>query len=279
VTKISNNTIGLLLAILSGVVPIVLTVPPAQTFVPTFLGQNFLAQTLEPSSSPKDRFSTGEAAPKSIASVKKPHVTRGLQWGLCGRKPNTSKQSSGFTGDATGTYISNIQVNLYSNTYSTVTLKWANKNLSTETLPTQFNASSGAGGCNLNCRSQTLSKKQGSHCTPLSPPNYLVQGYDCVLSKYPEAKFVTWFNKEREIAFHAYAVPPYPASHGCMRLLTKGRGAEWIHDNTLAGITQVKIDWNSVTGSLSPKCWSGDRLIPRPTKKSKLSSSRQIVKH
>ena len=89
----------------------------------------------------------------------------------------------------------------------------------------------------------------------------------------PEAKFVTWFHAEREIAFHAYAVPPYPASHGCMRLLTKNRGAEWIYDNTLAGITQVKVDGNPLAASLSPKCWSGDRLILRPTKKSKQSSS------
>jgi L,D-transpeptidase catalytic domain len=270
VTTMSTHTIGLLLAILGGFVPIVLTVLPSQTFASTLLGQNLLAQTPAPSSLPEDRFSTGEAAPTTpelMPSVKKSRVTQGSQWGLCRRKQNTSQRSSGFTGDTTGTYISNIQVNLYSNTYSTVTLNWANENLSIETLPMQFNASPGAGNCNLDCRSTAQSQKRGSHCTPLSPPTYLVQGYDCVLPKYSEAKFVTWFNGEREIAFHAYTVPSYPASHGCMRLLTKDRGAEWIYDNTLAGITQVKIDWNPLAESLSPKCWSGDRLIPRPTKK------------
>jgi hypothetical protein len=93
-----------------------------------------------------------------------------------------------------------------------------------------------------------------------------VQGYDCQLAKYPDAKFVTWFHGEREIAFHAYSVPPYPASHGCVRLLTKNLGAEWIYDNTLSGITQVKINWNR-SDSLGPKCWIGEQLIPRPSKK------------
>ncbi len=265
-TIMSTHTIGLLLAILGGFVPIVLTIPPSQTFSSTLLDRNLLAQTPAPSSFPEDR-----PTPLTPA-VKKSRVTQGSQWKLCGRQQNTSQRSSGFTGDTTGTYISNIQVNLYSNTYSTVTLNWANKNLSSETLPVQFNASSGAGNCNADCRSTAQSQKRGSRCTPLSPPPYLVQGYGCVLPKYPEAKFVTWFHAEREIAFHAYAVPPYPASHGCMRLLTKNRGAEWIYDNTLAGITQVKIDGNPLSVSLSPKCWRGDRLISRPTKKSKRSS-------
>jgi L,D-transpeptidase catalytic domain len=270
VATMSTHTIGLLLAILGGFVPlakplpwrIVLTTPPSQTFSSTLLGQNLLAQTPAPSSFPEDR-----PTPKLTPAVKKPRVTQGSQWGLCGRKQNISQRSSGFTGDTTGTYISNIQVNLHSDTYSTVTLNWANENLSSETLPLQFNASSGAGNCNADCRSTAQSQQRGSHCTPLSPPTYLVQGYGCVLPNYPDAKFVTWFHAEREIAFHAYAMPPYPASHGCMRLLTKNRGAEWIYDNTLAGITQVKVDGNPLAASLSPKCWSGDRLISRPNKK------------
>jgi L,D-transpeptidase catalytic domain len=120
--------------------------------------------------------------------------------------------------------------------------------------------------------SRVESHKPSSHCTPLSPPTYVVQGYDCALTKYPEAKFVTWFNWQRAIAFHAYTVPPYPASHGCVRLLTKNHGAEWIYDNSLAGITQIKINWDeldSTSKKLSPKCWSGDRLIPRPPQKPK----------
>jgi hypothetical protein len=56
------------------------------------------------------------------------------------------------------------------------------------------------------------------------------------------------------------------------RLLTKDRGAEWIYDNSLAGITQIKINWDELdlnSKNPSPKCWSSDRLIPRPPQKPK----------
>jgi L,D-transpeptidase catalytic domain len=224
-----------------------------------------LAQTPKPLPEPQP---TQTPAPP----VKKPRVTQGSKWGLCGRKQSDSQRSSGFTGDTAGTYIRDIQVDLHSNTYSTVTLNWANDNLSIETLPIQFNASPGAGNCDLDCRSISQSQQPSSHCTPLSPPTDVVQGFDCALTKYPEAKFVTWFNWQRAIAFHAYTVSPYPASHGCVRLLTKDRGAEWIYDNSLAGITQIKINWDELdlnSKNPSPKCWSGDRLIPRPPQKPK----------
>jgi L,D-transpeptidase catalytic domain len=218
-------------------------------------GSTLLAQTPE-----------SQPTPTPVSPVQKPRVTQGSKWGLCGRKQADSQRSSGFTGDTAGTYIRDIQVDLHSNNYSTVTLNWANGNLSIETLPNQFNASPGAGNCALDCRSIPQSQKPSSHCTPLSPPTYLVQGYDCTLTKYPEAKFVTWFNWEREIAFHSYTVPPYPASHGCVRLLTTDRAAEWIYDNSLAGITQININWDELdlnSKNPSPKCWRGDRLIPR----------------
>jgi L,D-transpeptidase catalytic domain len=264
----------IVMAILARCVPIDLPqVLPLQALISTLSSQNLLAQTPEPSLFPE-----AQPTPTPTPPIQKPRVTQGSQWGLCRRKQHVSHRSSGFTGDTAGTYIRDIQVNLYSNTYSTVTLNWANENSSTEILPIQFNASPGAGNCALDCRSIAQSQQPGSHCTSLSPPTYLVQGYDCALTKYPEAKYVTWFNAEREIAFHAYTVPPYPASHGCIRLLTKNHGAEWIYDNTLAGITQVKIDWNPLPESLdfpqarlrqirstklSPKCWSGDQLIDR----------------
>jgi hypothetical protein len=61
-----------------------------------------------------------------------------------------------------------------------------------------------------------------------------------------------------------------------MDVLTKNHGAEWIYDNSLAGITQIKINWDRASAldpsspNPSPKCWNGERLIDRPTKKSKL---------
>jgi L,D-transpeptidase catalytic domain len=236
-------------------------------------GSILLAQVPEPSALPEPSpLPEPQPTPTPVPPVKKPRVTQGSRWGLCGRKQAASQRSSGFTGNTAGTYIRDIQVYLHRNTYSTMTLNWANENLSIETLPIQFNASPGAGNCALDCRSISQSQQPSSHCTPLSPPTYVVQGYDCALTKYPEAKFVTWFNWEREIAFHAYTVPPYPASHGCIRLLTKNHGAEWIYDNSLAGITQIKINWDELDSQSkkpSPKCWSGDRLIPRPTQKSR----------
>ncbi len=86
-----------------------------------------------------------------------------------------------------------------------------------------------------------------------------------MLSNYPDAKYVTWLHWDRAIVFHAYSVPPYPASHGCIRLATENRDAEWIYDNSLAGITQVKINWDKSEG-LGGKCWRGETQIDRPKK-------------
>jgi L,D-transpeptidase catalytic domain len=171
-------------------------------------------QSLKPSP-----LSTGQSSSKVSPLVQKNRITQGSPWELCGRQKDASHRSSGFTGDITGTYINTIQVKIHGNTYSTVTIKWANKNLSSETLATRFKASPGAGNCNLDCRSIKQSQQDGSHCTPLSPPTYVVQGYNCTLAYYPEAKFVTWFHGGRGIAFHSYTVPSYPASHGCVRLI------------------------------------------------------------
>jgi hypothetical protein len=220
--------------------------------------KSLLTPTFKSSLAPESQLTS-----KRLPSIQKSRVTQGSQWSLCGRSPDNSKRVSGFTGDTSGTYISYIQVDIHSNTYSTVTLKWKNINSSTENLPLRFSASPGAGRCGLDCRSIADSQKPGSRCTPLSPPLYSVQGYDCVLSHYPEAKFVTWFYWDRAIAFHSYSLLPYPASHGCIRLATKKRYAEWIYDNSLAGITQIKISWDKSEG-LGEKCWDGETQISRP---------------
>lgn len=225
-----------------------------QTAQPTNLRTQGSAPTPVPEPQP---------TPTAPPPIQKPKVTQGSQWELCGRNQNKIKRASGFTGDTAGTYIRDIQVDIHGKTYSTVTLDWANADFSNETLPTRFKASPGAGRCDVDCRSIADSQQPGSRCTPLSPPLYSVQGYDCVLPKYLDAKFVTWLHWERAIAFHAYSVPPYPASHGCIRLLTKNRDAEWIYDNSLAGITQIKINWDRSEG-LGPKCWRGETQIDRP---------------
>jgi L,D-transpeptidase catalytic domain len=224
----------------------------------TFPQRNLLASIFHTPLVPKAQLTS-----KKLPSIQKSRVTQGSLWSLCGRSQDDTKRVSGFTGDTAGTYISYIQVDIHSETYSTVALKWKNANSSTESLPLKFKASPGAGRCDLDCRSIEDSQKPGSRCTPLSPPLYLVQGYDCVLSKYPEAKFVTWLHWDRAIAFHAYSLPPYPASHGCIRLATKKRDAEWIYDNSLAGITQIKISWDK-SEELGEKCWDGETQISRP---------------
>ncbi len=99
-----------------------------------------------------------QPTPTEPLPVQKPRVTQGSQWNLCGRKQSKIKRVSGFTGDTAGTYIHDLQVDIHGKTYSTVTLNWANADLSTETLPIRFNASPRAGRCDVNCRSIADSK-------------------------------------------------------------------------------------------------------------------------
>jgi flagellum-specific peptidoglycan hydrolase FlgJ len=176
---------------------------------------------------------------------------------------------SGFTGDATGTCISHLQVHIDPNGTSNVTLTWANGNLSAETLPTSFAASPGAGLCTVDCSNDEASRKDGSRCTPIG--DFTVQeGYPCHLAGYPNATFVTWFHRERAIAFHYLDIPRYPASHGCVRVEREGYAAEWIFDNTIPGVTTVTVERDSSQGP-GPKCWAGpghhDTLINRPKPK------------
>jgi hypothetical protein len=88
-----------------------------------------------------------------------------------------------------------------------------------------------------------------------------VLGYACHLPGNAKAKFVSWLDTTRGIAFHYYDVPEYPASHGCVRMMTEQRGAEWIYDNSIAGVTSVSI--KRPPGNPGPMCWKG-ALVARP---------------
>ena len=71
--------------------------------------------------------------------------------------------------------------------------------------------------------------------------------------KYPEAEYVTFFDKSRGVGFHYYpSVPNYPASHGCVRVAVKSV-AKQIYYNTKPGVTVVTVTgtWNSP--STNPK--------------------------
>lgn len=191
----------------------------------------------------------------------------GLAWANCPGKRggNPSLRLAGFDGTTAGTHISDIQVDIHANNFTNVTLTWQNLSLSPGTTPpTSLNASPGAGICRTDCSDNCNSQVNGSHCTSLSPPTFQVQGYGCYLGSSPKATFVTWFNYTRGIAFHYFDVPNHPESHGCVRMERDPRGAEWIFDNTLAGITNVTVNRNTAEGP-GPKCWRGGALVDRPS--------------
>ena len=60
------------------------------------------------------------------------------------------------------------------------------------------------------------------------------------MKKYPEAKNVSWFDRNG-IAFHFYpSVPKWPASHGCVRVGMEA--SRLIYDNTVEHTTTVDVD-------------------------------------
>jgi hypothetical protein len=190
-------------------------------------------------------------------------ILNGGAWGRCGRRRSATLRVSGYNGRTTGTYIDVLRVTINPNAASEVALSWRNANLSPgATLPTSFRTSPGAGNCDRDCSDPAQSQRSGSHCTEIGP--FVVQGHECHLPSDQRARFVTWFNYAREIAFHYYPdVPNYPASHGCARLPQEPRAAEWIYDNVLPGITRVSVTRDSTAGP-GPKCWRGRSLIDRP---------------
>jgi hypothetical protein len=174
-----------------------------------------------------------------------------------------SLRATGYNRTTTGTYISDIVVDIHVG-QSTVSLTWANTALSPGlSAPTSLNCCPGAGNCSTDCSNNCNSQVNGSHCTSLSPPGYQVQGYDCTLGNDHKAQFVTWFNRTRYIAFHYYNVFDHPESHGCVRMDTRERGAEWIHDNVIAGVTNVTVNRNPAEGP-GPKCYGRGGLQNRP---------------
>lgn len=196
--------------------------------------------------------------------LRQQNVTKGSAWSLNGRRASNTKRATGFNGDTSGTHISHIDVQINPNSYSTASLRWANMGSSPGySLPASLKTSPGAGNCTFDCSDVAQSHIDGSHCTSLSPPDYTVQGFSAHLGKYPAATFVTWYNYDREIAFHYFDVPDHPESHGCTRLAHSEHGAEWIYDNCLPGITTITVNRNATQGP-GPKCWRGERLVSRP---------------
>lgn len=197
-------------------------------------------------------------------AVRQQRVLKGSPWSLNGRRANNTKRAPGFTGDTSGTHIRHIDVQINPAGYSTASLRWANMGNSPGfTLPGSLVTSPGAGNCSFDCSDVAQSQQDGSHCTPLSPPDYVVQGFAPHLGSYPTATFVTWYHYDRGIAFHYFDVPARPESHGCTRMDHAENGAEWIYDNSLPGVTTVTVNRDASLGP-GPMCWRGGRLIARP---------------
>ena len=146
--------------------------------------------------------------------------------------------SSQRNSDFPNTYIETISVRLEDPDHP-VTLAWTGPNAGAqETGP--FRSSPGAGLRGLNCDDLATSRRSGSTCTPKG--TFAVTGFAPHLNSHPEATDVTWFVPARGIALHFYpSVPPFAASHGCVRLETR-RIAQLIQSNSRVGLTSVVVD-------------------------------------
>jgi Domain of unknown function (DUF4157)/L,D-transpeptidase catalytic domain len=159
--------------------------------------------------------------------------------------PQICDRPSARVADFPATFIGHIEVDLTSPRHD-VTLTWAGPNAAGQ--PTgPFHSSPGAGCCKRNCA--TDSNVPESDCTPVG--TFTVGKHSCHMSKFPEAKNVTWFGRSG-IALHFYpSVPDWPASHGCVRL--GETASRVIYDNSVAGRTSVTVGgtWTRKKGV----CW------------------------
>ncbi|WP_428307976.1 L,D-transpeptidase [Lacipirellula sp.] len=138
--------------------------------------------------------------------------------------------------DYPATFIEEVHVSLTGPSHE-VHLKWAGPNAASQKLgPFRSSPGIGIGG---DCNDFEESRKMNSCCTPKG--EWKVVGFNDFLSSVRHCHHVTWFHLPREIALHSHPdVPPYAASHGCVRL--EPYVAQLIHNNTIAGKTVVRID-------------------------------------
>jgi L,D-transpeptidase catalytic domain len=173
------------------------------------------------------------------------------------RKPGTTARTAETTTrgsfplrnpDFPNTYIKQISVSLDDPDHW-MTLEWTGSDADEqETGP--FRTSPGAGVKGINCDITSTSRRSGTKCTPKG--TFYVEGFQSSLNSDSRAKHVTWFQQWRGIALHYFpSVPPYAASHGCVRIESK-RIAQIIHDNSRVDRTKVII---SGTWTKPPKQW------------------------
>ena len=152
--------------------------------------------------------------------------------------PTSSLPHALRNGDFPATHIAKIHVSLDGPEHL-VTLEWEGPHAQDgETGP--FVSSPGAGIQGHNCDDAAASQHSGSKCTPKG--KFVVEGFEPHLNDDPRAVHVTWFKRDRDIALHFFPeVPPYAASHGCVRLQSD-HAAHLIYDNSVAGVTEVTVE-------------------------------------
>ena len=136
------------------------------------------------------------------------------------------------------THIAKIHVSLDGPEHP-VTLDWSGSQAQEGEIG-PFVSSPGAGVQGHDCDDLAASQRNGSKCTPKG--TRLVEGFETHLNDDPRAVHVTWFDRARDIALHFFPeVPPYAASHGCVRLQSI-HAAQLIYDNAVEGVTEVSVD-------------------------------------
>lgn len=135
------------------------------------------------------------------------------------------------------TYIARIHLDLTGpNSY--VTLTWLGPHAASQHIG-PFHSSPGAGWGTNDCNDVVESNCPNSMCTPKGLRK--VEGFMNHLKAGREYRYVTLIDRRRSLGFHAHmSVPSYPASQGCVRL--EPHAARLIHDNSIAGKTEILID-------------------------------------
>ena len=134
------------------------------------------------------------------------------------------------------TYISEVAVDLWS---QTLTLSWVGPEAS-DRPQGPFLCSPGKGVVSRDCDNLDTSRQANTNCTPKG--RWFVLDHYRRFPAYPEAEWVTLFQSlSRGIALHYYPiVPPYPASHGCVRIADY-ETAKLIWANTKAQVSRVNV--------------------------------------
>ena len=167
-----------------------------------------------------------------------------LQLKLSDTAPEQVSQLSLRNSDYPNTHIQSIHISLRSPNHW-VSLTWSGPQAdSLEVGP--FRSSPGTGRGENDCNDATESNRAGSCCTPKG--TWKVAGFRDFLPSTPRFRYVTWIHMPRAIAIHSHPnIPNYPASSGCVRL--EEHAAKLIHNNSIAGVTQVIVDGTWTRGA------------------------------